>query len=144
MGKQRNLEAHIRDFFELVYEAILANPFDDARADVDLKLSGLSPTTSRKKRLEKAIHEIRKRIDLIEAGGPSDIDAFKGRNRQLVQAAYLFDFFYRYRERFDKLITDQIAAGDNFIKVPFANEAFLFLRKKGFNGGEMSIAFELG
>ena len=58
MVKQRNLEAPIRDFFELVYEAILANPFDDARADVDLKLSGLSPTTSRKIRLEKAIHEI--------------------------------------------------------------------------------------
>lgn len=143
MGKQRNLEPHIRDFFELVYEAILANPFDDARADVDLKLSGLSPTTPRKKRLEKAIHEIRKRIDLIEAGGPSDIDAFRGRDRQLVQAAYLFDFFYRYRERFDKLITDQIAAGDNFIKVPFANEAFLFLRKKGFTGESTTRYFAL-
>lgn len=143
MGKQRNLEPHIRDFFELVYEAILANPFDDARADVDLKLSGLSPTTPRKKRLEKAIHEIRKRIDLIEAGGPSDIDAFRGRDRQLVQAAYLFDFFYRYRERFDKLITEQIAAGDNFIKVPFANEAFLFLRKKGFTGESTTRYFAL-
>jgi DNA-binding NtrC family response regulator len=143
MGKQRNLEAPIRDFFELVYEAILANPFDDARADVDLKLSGLSPTTSRKNRLEKAIHEIRKRIERIEAGGPSDLNAFGGRDRQLVQAAYLFDFFYRYREQFDKLITDQIAAGDNFIKVPFANEAFLFLRKRGFTGESTTRYFAL-
>ncbi|RLC11784.1 MAG: sigma-54-dependent Fis family transcriptional regulator, partial [Deltaproteobacteria bacterium] len=120
MVKQQNLEPHIRDFFELVYDAILANPFDDARANIDLKLSGLSPTTSRKNRLEKAIHETRKRIDIIEVDGPSDINAFGGKDRQLVQAAYLFDFFYRYREQFDKLITDQIAAGDNFIKVPFA------------------------
>ena len=60
MGKQRKLEPHIRDFFALVYDAILANPFDDTRADVDLKLSGLSPTTSRKKRLEKAVHENKK------------------------------------------------------------------------------------
>ena len=143
MGQQRNLEPPIRDFFALVYDAILANPFDNARADVDLKLSGLSPTTSRKKRLEKAIHEIRKRIDLIEAGGPSDIDAFGEKDRQLVQAAYLFDFFYRYREQFDKLITDQIAADDNFIKVPFANEAFLFLRKKGFTGESTTRYFAL-
>ena len=88
MRIQQQLEPHIRDFFELVYDAILANPFDDARADVDLKLSGLSPTSSRKKRLEKAIHEIRNRIDLIEAGGSSDINTFAGRDRQLVQAAY--------------------------------------------------------
>ena len=93
MEKQRNLEPPIRDFFALVYDAILANPFDDARADVDLKLSGLSPTTSRKTRLEKAIHETRKRIELIETDGPSDIDAFGEKDRQLVQAAYLFDFF---------------------------------------------------
>jgi hypothetical protein len=143
MVKQRNLEAPIRDFFELVYEAILANPFDDARADVDLKLSGLSSTTPRKNRLDKAIHEIRKRIERIEAGGPSDINAFGGRDRQLVQAAYLFDFFYRYREQFDKLITDQITAGDNFIKVPFANEAFLFLRKRGFTGESTTRYFAL-
>jgi len=143
MGKQRNLEPHIRDFFKLVYAAILANPFDDARANVDLKLSGLSPTTSRKNRLEKAIHETRKRIDRIEAGGPPDINAFGEKDRKLVQAAYLFDFFYRYREQFDKLITDQIAAGDNFIKVPFANEAFLFLRKKGFTGESTTRYFAL-
>ena len=143
MLKQQQLEPHIRDFFELVYDAILANPFDDVRADVDLKLSGLSPTTTRKKRLEKAIHETRKRIDLIEADGPSDINAFGGKDQQLVQAAYLFDFFYRYREQFDKLITDQIAAGDNFIKVPFANEAFLFLRKKGFTGESTTRYFAL-
>lgn len=143
MVQQRKLETHIRDFFALVYEAILANPFDDARADVDLKLSGLSPTTTRKKRLEKAIYETRKRIDLIEADGPSDINAFGGKDQQLVQAAYLFDFFYRYREQFDKLITDQIAAGNNFIKVPFANEAFLFLRKKGFTGESTTRYFAL-
>jgi len=143
MGKQQNLESHIRDFFELVYDAILANPFDDARADVDLKLSGLSPTSSRKNRLEKAIDEIRKRIDLIEAGSSADINTFEGRDRQLVQAAYLFDFFYRYRAQFDQLITDQIAAGDNFIKVPFANEAFLYLRKKGFTGESTTRYFAL-
>jgi len=143
MQKQQKLDAPVRDFFALVYAAILANPFDDARADVDLKLSGLPPTTSRKNRLEKAIHEIRKRIERIEAGGHSDINAFGERDRQLVQAAYLFDFFYRYREQFDKLITEQITAGDNFVKVPFANEAFLFLRKRGFTGESTTRYFAL-
>ena len=141
--KQRILEPPIRDFLALVYDAILANPFDDARADVDLKLSGLSPKSARKTRLEKAVHELRKRIDLIKASGASDINAFGERDRQLVQAAYLFDFFYRYREQFDKLITDQVAAGDNFIKVPFANEAFLYLRKKGFTGESTTRYFAL-
>jgi len=93
---KRTLAPRIRDYFRLVYHAILANPFDDARADVDLKLSGLSPSTPRKKRLEKAIHEIRKQIEHVESGGPADVNAFSGSDRQLVQAAYLFDFFYRY------------------------------------------------
>jgi DNA-binding NtrC family response regulator len=143
MGKQRNLEPRIREFFGLVYEAILANPFDDTRADVDLKLSGLSPSSSRRNRLEKAIHEIRKRIEHIETDGSADINQFRGKDRQLVQAAYLFDFFYRYREKFDQLIVDQIAAGDSIVKVPFANEAFLFLRKKGFAGESTTRYFAL-
>jgi len=143
MNKQRSLDPSIRDFFGLVYEAILANPFDNKRADVDLKLSGLSPTTSRKKRLEKAIHEIRKRIEKIEIDGRTDINAFRGEERRLVKAAYLFDFFYRYRQNFDQLIGDQIAAGDSNIKVPFANEAFLFLRKKGFAGESTTRYFAL-
>lgn len=143
MNNKRILDPSIRDFFRLVYEAILANPFDDARANVDLKLSGLSPTTSRKNRLEKAIHEIRKRIELIETDGRADINAFNHDDRRLVKAAYLFDFFYRYRRSFDQLIIDQIAAGDNNIKVPFANEAFLFLRKKGFAGESTTRYFAL-
>ena len=143
MAKQRKLEPHIRNFFALVYDAILANPFDDARADVDLKLSGLTSASPRKNRLEKTVVEIRKRIDLIEASGSSDINAFGENDRQLVQAAYLFDFFYRYREQFDKLITDQIAAGDDFIKVPFANDAFRYLRKKGFTGESTTRYFAL-
>ena len=143
MEGKRTLAPRIRDYFRLVYHAILANPFDDARADVDLKLSGLSPSTPRKKRLEKAIHEIRKQIEHVESGGPADVNAFSGSDRQLVQAAYLFDFFYRYREKFDRLITDQIAAGDTTVKVPFANEAFLFLRKKGFTGESTTRYFAL-
>jgi len=143
MNTKRTLDPTIRDFFKLIYEAILANPFDDARANVDLKLSGLSPTTSRKKRLEKAIHEIRKRIEQIEMDGGADINAFRGDERRLVKAAYLFDFFYRYRQDFDQLIVDQIAAGDSNIKVPFANEAFLFLRKKGFAGESTTRYFAL-
>ena len=143
MKKQRTLDPSIREFFELVYEAILANPFDDSRADVDLKLSGLAPTTSRRKRLEKAIHEIRNRIERIEAEGRADINSFNSDDRRLVKAAYLFDFFYRYRQNFDQLIMDQIAAGDSNIKVPFANEAFLFLRKKGFAGESTTRYFAL-
>ncbi len=143
MNSQRTLDPSIRDFFRLVYEAILANPFDDTRADVDLKLSGLSHTTTRKSRLEKAIHEIRHRIEKIEADGRADINLFNSDDRRLVKAAYLFDFFYRYRQRFDQLIVDQIAAGDANVKVPFANEAFIFLRKKGFAGESTTRYFAL-
>ena len=143
MSNQQTLHPANRDFFRLVYEAILANPFDDTRADVDLKLSGLSPSTSRRKRLEKAIHEIRKRLEQIEVDGRANINAFNSIDRQLVKAAYLFDFFYRYRQNFDKLIVDQIGAGDSNIKVPFANEAFLFLRKRGFAGESTTRYFAL-
>lgn len=143
MAKKATLKPHTRDFFQLVYQAILANPFDDARADVDLKLSGLAPTTSRKTRIAKAVHEIQNHIDILEANGTADINAFREDDQRLVQAAYLFEFFYRFREQFDELIRSQLAAGDRTIKVPFANDAFIYLRRRGFTGESTTRYFAL-
>ena len=96
MSKKQRLRPEIKAFFSLVHGAILANPFDDERIDADLKISGLPATISRKKRLEKTIYEVKKQIKRFEADGPTDIHAYPEEDKRLIQAAFLFDFFYQY------------------------------------------------
>jgi len=55
----------------------------------------------------------------------------------------LFHYFYLFREKFDQFILEQMEAGDNSLKVPFAPEALSFLRKKGLNTEESTRYFAL-
>jgi hypothetical protein len=143
MNSQKKLAPDLRDFFSLVQSAILVNPFDAERMDFDLKLSGLSKTRPREKQVEKAVYEVGERIKKLEVDGRVDIRRYSGKDRQLVMAAVLFHYFYLFREKFDQFILDQMEAGDNSLKVPFAQEALSFLRKKGLNTEESCRYFAL-
>ena len=143
MTKAKKLEPEMRDFFSLVHGAILANPFDAERTGFDLKLSGLSAGTSRQEMVEKAVHEVGQRIQKLESESRADVRLYTGEDRQLVQAAVLFYYFYLFREKFDQFILDQIEAGDNPLKVPFAPDALSFLRNKGFNAEKSCRYFAL-
>jgi len=143
MDKRRKLKPGDHDFFTLVHAAILSNPFDEERSGFDLKISGLSSGTSRKERVEKAVHQVGKRIERLEKDGAADIKMYSREERRLVLAAFLFFFFYRFREQFDQLILDQIEAGDNSLKVLFAAEALSYLGRKGFNPDQARRYFAL-
>jgi len=140
---KKTLTTDLRDYFSLVQGAIQVNPFDSGRMDFDLKLSGLSKETPPKERVEKAVYEVGERIKHMEADGRVDIRHYTGKDRQLVLAAVLFHYFYLFREKFDQFILDQMEAGDNSLKVPFAQEALSFLRRKGLNTEESTRYFAL-
>ena len=54
MKKATGLTTDERDFFSVVHEAVLANPFSDKRASTDLKIAGMFPGVSRDKIIQKA------------------------------------------------------------------------------------------
>jgi len=53
-----------------------------------------------------------------------------------VQSALLFDVYYRFIGAFDRLILQQIDAGDAPCPVPFAGEVLTLLRRRGFSAEE--------
>lgn len=132
MVKNHRLSTEERTFFRTVYHAAFANPFSDLRQKLDSKIAGLFPGVSRRESADRCIHEINARIQRLEQEGRGTINAFTGQDRTLIKTVFLFDEFHKFRDRFDRLITDQIRAGDESLAVPFAEDAMACLHRRGF------------
>jgi DNA-binding NtrC family response regulator len=142
MQKALRLTAEDRRFFFHVYKAGLASPFSDDRVALEAKIA-CAAEAPQGKRIDRAIGQVKAHITVLEKSGPVDFNRFQAEDRDLVRAGLLFDFFYDFRERFDQLIRDQIAAGDNPIKVPFADEALQRLQQRGFTRDDALRYFAL-
>ncbi len=125
------LTAQQKTFFRHVYQAGLASPFGDSRIKLETQIAAAAET-SKPRRIERAIHQVKVQIAGLERAGKINFNHYRAEDRGLVKAGLLFDFFYDFRERFDRLIRDQIKSGDTPIKVPFADEALGLLQGRGF------------
>jgi len=132
MTQNNRLSEEQRNFFSLVSDAIYTNPFSDIRHIIDVRIAGLFPDVHEANLIDKTIEEVKRRLSEIERKG-GDIKTFQGRDRSLVENAFLFDFFYRYRERFDTLILEQLASDDIPVRVSFARDAIASLKSRGFD-----------
>ncbi|UCF90232.1 MAG: sigma-54-dependent Fis family transcriptional regulator, partial [Desulfobacterales bacterium] len=117
MGTRSRLSPEERDFFTLVNQAVFANPFGDARVNIDLKIAGLFPGVSGQERIDKAIDEIAHMIARLEREGRADINQYSGRDRRLIENSFLYDFFHKFIDRFDQHIREQIEAGEKPLHV---------------------------
>ena len=140
---KHHLSAEQRDFFSIVSQAVLANPFSDERMDVDFKIVGMFPGLELKQLVKKAVAEVRRRMEEFESSGMFDINRFSGKDRQILTSACLFDIFYSFVGRFDNLIQEQIKAGEKPLKVPFANDILMIFQKRGFSHEEALQFFAL-
>lgn len=137
MPKKQRLTDEERNFFSMVYQAVLSNPFSDERARLDHNIAGLLSDEPKNKGIEIAVQEVTARVEQLEQKGMKNLDAFRGKDKEIMRMSFLFDFFYRFLEQIDQLILDQMAAGDKPIKVAFARDAFSLLQKRGFGRGEI-------
>jgi len=135
--KPKRLGTEERNFFRTVYHAAFANPFSDLREKLDLKIAGLFPSASRRESINKCIKEVDKKIKRLEEAGRGNINAFTGQDKTIIKIVFLFDIFHKFRDRFDKLIYDQIKKGDVPIPVNFADEAMNMLHKRGISGNHI-------
>ena len=143
MKSTNQLTAREREFFSLVFQAGITNPFSDERVEIDLKIGGLFPEVSQPDRIEKTINEVQRRIASLEKNRLADLSLFTGNDRRLVRSVFLFEFFYKFRRRFDQLIQDQIKAGDSPVKVTFAADAFTLMLSRGFSMTDVQRYFAL-
>ncbi len=122
MTKQLSLTADERDFFKNVAQAAFANPFSQARVELDRKIAGSDAAMPWDDLVELAIIRITERLALLRTAGRDDLKRYGEADRELLRTVFLFDIYHRYRRIFDGFILKQLASGDGPIPVPFARE----------------------
>jgi hypothetical protein len=147
MGQTRRLTAADRQLFRQVERAVFANPFGDERAEADRALAGAPADAAPAEAVERGIARVHARLDRLGAAAPLHLPDFVTADRPLVEAALLYDFFYRHQEPFDALIRRQLAAGDEPVAVPFARAALGELQRRGFPSTDaeryLALCFQL-
>ena len=111
-----------RNFFSLVHQAVYANPFGDRRGRVDLEIAGFFEDAADHRALADAIDQIRNHVARLEKENRADISQYNPDDRSLLTSVFLFDLFHRFTAAFDRLIQDQLQAGDRSLRVAFARE----------------------
>ena len=141
MTAKYQLETHEREFFRLVEQAALANPFTEERIQINRQLSGLSENFSELELNEKGVHTVRERVKHLEDAGRDNFNQYAAEDQRLLKNAIMFDFFHCFIQQFDRHILEQIEAGAKPIKVTFVDEAFAYLHQKGYTDEEKQRAF---
>jgi DNA-binding NtrC family response regulator len=132
MATTLKLSAKDHEFFALVSQAASCNPFSDERREIDRQIAGVMPDLPVAKRVEHLTAAVSERVKQLESRQSADIRRYAADEREMVRDAVLFDLYHRYMDAFDRLILEQVEAGDESVPVPFAMEAVEFLTGHGF------------
>lgn len=138
------LNSSEREFLAEISQAAFSNPFSDERAEIDIRIAGVSPAASETLRISRVVDRITGWLQSFEKSGRANVTYYDTQDRELVEKAFLFELFYRFKDKFDQLIQDQIANGDAPVKIPFFNEAMSSLMQKGFSEELSRRYFALG
>ena len=129
-----------KELIKLISNASFANPFTEAREELDLKIVGGNKNLSRDSVINKVVKIT---SDTIKQLKNKNINNYSDEEKQDITYLFLFDVYHKYRERFDDLIVEQVAAGDTSLKVPFSNSAISDLIKYGFCENEAVRYFSI-
>ncbi len=137
------MDGEDRDFFKKIKNAAFANPFSEERELTDLEISGLDTTRSNQEILNKLSAKIFVRIEKYK-------DKVRKLNRDelsLYRYGVLFYLFHLFSDKYDQLITEQVAAGEKSVAVSFAEDALRQFEAYGYNRQEglkfFSLFFQL-
>ena len=122
-----------RQFFKTVHNAAFANPFSDLRERLDQKIAGLFPSAARRESKDMCVLEVDRQLQKLERQDRGKINQYAGEDREVLRVVYLFDIFHKFRDYFDQLIQDQIAAGNDPVPVRFVDDAREMMKGKGFS-----------
>jgi len=140
---KKKLTAQDKEFFALVAQAAFANPFSKERVDIDRKISGTTRNAPWRDIVPEAVREVARRIEKLDMDKPASIRDFEQTDYDLIEHVFLFDVFHKFVKQFDQLIIEQQAAGDEPVKVPFADDALAMLTRRGFSSTLANRYFSL-
>jgi hypothetical protein len=137
--KNAELTKTERHFFKTVYNAAFANPFSELRERLDQKIAGLFPSAARRESKDMCVSEVDRQLKKLDRQNRGNINQYTGEDQEVLRVVYLFDIFHKFRDRFDQLIQDQIAAQDDPVPVGFVDEAREMMVAKGFSRPPFTI-----
>ncbi len=127
------LRVEDRQFLNLVRQVVFANPFSAERVEAECRITGLSRSDSESRRLDAMIGLVNTLGARLQSEGFDNIRKVRAEDRPLLEYLILFDVFHENTHHFDRLIQDQLAAGDRSVPVPFARKIIQSLVKRGFS-----------
>jgi len=132
----KNMES--KKLIKLIAQASYLNPFSEERIKVDKMIAGNDKTKSHAVLIKKVVEITKQTIPTLKK-----INYYSGEEKQDIIYLYLFDVYHKYREEFDDLIVKQIAAGNDSLKVSFANFVISDLINYGFSQDEAVRYFSI-
>lgn len=124
------------EFFKMVSAAAFSNPFSEKRVAIDRRIVGADETVNWHATLEPLLSKLDENLQRLQKAGDLVIDREGGEEVRAVMVSILFQIFHRYMDRFDRLIEEQIKAGDDSLRAPFAFQCLEDLRNYGFGREE--------
>jgi len=134
MTKPLTLTSRDRDFFHTVSLAAVANPFSPERKALDRAIAANDSTPSDDKALIDVVTDrVAGRLETLRKEQRNDPLRYQGKDRRLLQTAFQFEIYHRFRAPFDAFILSQQKAGDRPIKLPFVREVLAELGRLGYS-----------
>lgn len=124
------------EFFRMVESAAFTNPFSDERVEIDREIVGAPEGASWDDMQAPLFQTLEKNIQALENSTAVVAARGSGPDARSVAVSILFYVFYQVQEKYDALIEEQIAAGDEPCKAPFAFQCLEKLQSYGFSRSE--------
>jgi DNA-binding NtrC family response regulator len=124
------LAAQQREFFGRIAAAAAANPFSEERARLELAITDKADAGNADPAFaERMATRIEDKLESLAKAGPFRLSAVANEDRHLLESALAFAAFYRFRTAFDDLISAQLEAGAEPVRVLFATDFFRWLER---------------
>ena len=143
MKELLRLNSADRAFFALVARAAFANPFSDARTEVDRQITEFTGLTKRAAQVDAVVKRVRDKVQELETSQTTDWRQYAADDRPHLVTAFLFEAFHCWIDDFDQLLLKQLAAGDETLPAPFANAVLVLLQRRGFAADEAKRYFAM-
>ncbi len=114
-------------FFKMVSEAAFSNPFSEERIEIDRRIVGASENATWREMLNPLLRVLEENIRELEKTESNLV-----RLDEAVAVGVLFHVFHQYVNQFDELIEQQVVAGDESCRAPFAFQCLEELARYGF------------
>ncbi len=139
----KQLPATSREFLQIVSQTSFINPFSDEYAVQQRRIANCDASVTEEEQVRLMVARWNDHLHALNAAGVTNLKQVAGEDRELLQYAFLYEIYHRFLSGFDQLITDQMAAGDRAVGVPFASKALALFSRRGFEAAEARRYFAI-